>query len=168
MWQEIGPWPVVYKMARFIECSFRRNEDRRRSVKPAAGRQVAGSKVPVASLWRSWRRWGFCGLSSGCVFSASDRVKLPPALWRSSWSKCTGWGSRHCWLEGWRWQPSLKLCLKRASRSQTIDNLKLDLHVFFMLLYKQKFLWTINWSFSKLCKFELLNLMLWTVSEGAV
>lgn len=108
-------------------CFLRRNEDQHHSELPAGGRPTADSKKLATCPWRSWRRWGFCGLFSRCVFSASDRVRVPPALGRSWWSRCKGLGSRHCWWGGWRWRPSWRWCLKET-RSEVALRYDANIH----------------------------------------
>lgn len=98
-----------------VPAPFRRSGGLHLSVIPAGGRTRDGSRKSVGSPWRSWTRWGFCGLFSTCVVSASGRVRPLPALWKSLWSRCRVWGSRHCWWEGWRWPPSWRWCLKKKS-----------------------------------------------------
>lgn len=103
-----------------VHVSLRHSEDPRRSMIPAGGRLVADRWERGAPPWTPWKRWRFCGLFLRCVFSASDRVRLPPALWKSWWSRCTEWDSRRCWWEEWRLPPSWRWCLEERESQSTL------------------------------------------------
>lgn len=126
--------PLSIKWHHPKKCSLiRRTEDLHRSGTPAGGRTAAGSKAASTFPWKWWKRWGFCGLFSECVSSATDRAKPPPVLWRNSLSACIRWDLRHCWWEGQRWQPSWRWCLTEQRKSQIRHFL---LHIFW---WKQSF-----------------------------